>query len=45
MITWGLVGNSHDASMAVFVDDKPVHACMAKDFDVAKTKDSHPDFH
>ena len=45
MITWGMVGNSHDASMACFIDDKPVWACMAKDFDHAKMKDSHPDFH
>ena len=45
MITWGMVGNSHDASLAVFEDDKPVWACMAKDFDIAKMKDSHPDFH
>ena len=44
-VTWGMVGNSHDASMACFIGDKPVWACMAKDFDVAKMKDSHPDFH
>ena len=44
-VTWGMVGNSHDASMACFVGDKPVWACMAKDFDVANMKDSHPDFH
>jgi len=32
VITWGMVGNSHDASLAVFIDDKPVWACMSKDF-------------
>ena len=45
MVTWGMVGNSHDASMACFIDDKPVWACMAKDFDHAKMRDHHPDFH
>lgn len=45
MITWGMVGNSHDASMACFIDDRPVWACMAKDFDHAKMRDHHPDFH
>ena len=41
MITWGMVGNSHDASLAVFVDEKPVWACMAKDF---SDVDNDPDF-
>ena len=45
MITWGMVGNSHDASMACFVDDKPYWACMAKDFDHVQMKDHHPGFH
>ena len=27
-----MVGNSHDASLAVFINDKPVWACMSKDF-------------
>lgn len=45
MVTWGMVGNSHDASMACFIDDRPVWACMAKDFDHAKMRDHHPDFH
>ena len=45
MITWGMVGNSHDASMACFLDERPVWACMAKDFDHVKDKDNSPDFH
>lgn len=32
MITWGMVGNSHDASLAVFDNDKLLWASMAKDF-------------
>lgn len=32
MITWGIVGNSHDASIAVFKDKKLVWAALAKDF-------------
>jgi carbamoyltransferase len=32
MITWGAVGNSHDASLAVFSYDKLVWAGLAKDF-------------
>lgn len=32
MIEWGLVGNSHDASLAVFRDDELVWAALAKDF-------------
>lgn len=32
MITWGMVGNSHDASLAVFNDEKLLWACLAKDF-------------
>ncbi len=41
MITWGMVGNSHDASLACFVDDKLWWACMAKDFSKV---DNDPDF-
>ena len=40
-----MVGNSHDASMACFLDERPVWACMAKDFDHVKDKDNSPDFH
>lgn len=32
MITWGLVGNSHDASLAVFNDNALLWAALAKDF-------------
>jgi len=32
MITWGLVGNSHDASLAVFEDNELRWAALAKDF-------------
>ena len=32
MITWGIVGNSHDASIAVFNDKELVWAALAKDF-------------
>ncbi len=32
MITWGLVGNSHDASVAVFDNDNLMWAALAKDF-------------
>lgn len=32
MITWGLVGNSHDASVAVFDDAELQWAALAKDF-------------
>ena len=32
MITWGLVGNSHDASLAVFRDKELLWAALAKDF-------------
>jgi carbamoyltransferase len=32
MITWGMVGNSHDASLAVFENDKLLWASLAKDF-------------
>ncbi len=32
MVTWGMVGNSHDASLACFINDKPVWASMSKDF-------------
>ena len=32
MITWGLVGNSHDASMAVFANNELMWAALAKDF-------------
>ena len=32
MIEWGMVGNSHDASLAVFDDEKLLWASMSKDF-------------
>ncbi len=32
MITWGLVGNSHDASLAVFENNNLIWAALAKDF-------------
>ena len=32
MITWGIVANSHDASIAVFKDDSLKWAGLAKDF-------------
>jgi carbamoyltransferase len=32
MINWGVVGNSHDASIAVFENDKLLWASLAKDF-------------
>ena len=32
MITWGMVGNSHDASIAVFKDETLVWSALAKDF-------------
>ena len=32
MITWGMVGNSHDASLAVFEDDQLYWAALSKDF-------------
>ena len=32
MIVWGIVGNSHDASIAVFKDGKLIWAALAKDF-------------
>ena len=32
MITWGLVGNSHDASLAVFANNNLQWAALAKDF-------------
>ena len=32
MITWGIVGNSHDASIAVFEGEKLLWAALAKDF-------------
>ena len=32
MITWGLVGNSHDASVAVFEDNDLLWAGLSKDF-------------
>lgn len=32
MITWGLVGNSHDASLAVFENNSLVWASLAKEF-------------
>jgi len=32
MINWGMVGNSHDASLAVFDDEKLLWASLSKDF-------------
>ena len=32
MIHWGMVGNSHDASLAVFDNDKLLWASLSKDF-------------
>ena len=32
MIKWGMVGNSHDASLAVFDDDELLWASLSKDF-------------
>jgi len=32
MITWGMVGNSHDASLAVFDNNQLLWASLAKDF-------------
>jgi carbamoyltransferase len=32
MIKWGMVGNSHDASLAVFEDNRLLWASLAKDF-------------
>jgi len=32
MITWGMVGNSHDASLAVFKNEELLWAALAKDF-------------
>jgi len=32
MITWGCVGNSHDASLAVFKDENLQWACLAREF-------------
>ena len=32
MIKWGMVGNSHDASLAVFDDNKLLWASLSKDF-------------
>ena len=32
MIKWGMVGNSHDASLAVFNDEKLLWASLSKDF-------------
>jgi len=40
MITWGIVANSHDASIGVFDEDTPVWAGMAKDFS-GKPNDAH----
>lgn len=41
MITWGMVGNSHDASLAVFRDKKLLWASLAKDFS-GIMHDPHP---
>ena len=41
MITWGMVGNSHDASIAVFDDNELKWAALAKDFS-GIPNDPHP---
>ena len=41
MIKWGMVGNSHDASIAVFNDNKLLWAALAKDFS-GIPNDPHP---
>tara|TARA_B100002019_G_scaffold190597_1_gene164779 strand:- start:179 stop:1144 length:966 start_codon:yes stop_codon:yes gene_type:complete len=41
MVVWGMVGNSHDASLAAFVDGKLAWASLAKDFSGV---DNDPDF-
>ena len=41
MITWGMVGNSHDASIAVFNDNELLWAALAKDFS-GIPNDPHP---
>jgi carbamoyltransferase len=41
MITWGMVGNSHDASIAVFNDNELLWAALAKDFS-GVPNDPHP---
>ena len=41
MITWGMVGNSHDASIAVFNDNELKWAALAKDFS-GIPNDPHP---
>jgi carbamoyltransferase len=41
MITWGMVGNSHDASLAVFEDNKLLWAGLSKDFSLIP---NDPDF-
>lgn len=42
MITWGMVGNSHDASLAVFENNKLLWASLAKDFS-GVSHDPNPD--
>ena len=32
MIRWGMVGNSHDASLAVFDNNRLLWAALSKDF-------------
>ena len=41
MITWGMVGNSHDASIAVFSNNELLWAALAKDFS-GIPNDPHP---
>ena len=41
MIKWGMVGNSHDASLSVFDDDKLLWASLSKDFSKVPN-DPHP---
>lgn len=43
MITWGMVGNSHDASLSIFEGNKLLWACLAKDFSKVPN-DPHPNW-
>ena len=43
MITWGMVGNSHDASLAVFEDNELKSAVLSKDYSKIPN-DPHPNW-
>ena len=43
MITWGMVGNSHDASLAVFKDNELMSAVLSKDYSKVPN-DPHPNW-